>query len=459
MFLSGKMRRLIIIGLLIAISGHAIAQAQEFQKAELIEGPINSEGEEFNPRISPDGQTLYFTKTYSEENVGGKLAGQDIWFSKRVGVSWDTPENLKTLNNRDDNAIVGINNDGNRLFLINNYSAYPKRYLGLVSSEKVKGKKGWSRPKELPVEVKTPEKLYGFYVSPNEDIIVISMDGEESLGAEDLYVCLKEGDEWSKPIHLGNKINSTEYEFAPFLSKDRKTLYFSSTGFDGLGEADIYASHRLDSGWTNWSLPENLGPNINSDKFDAYFVLSDQGKAYFSSNRLGELSTLYTAERVKSIEVKPIAQKKAYKVSYFEKKDKAGKLIDITNLKNQRVSSDHLDDVAEHQVVYFDSNSTELTTNTRRTLQKVIKTMKEQGNVTLEIIGHADERGDEEYNNKLSRKRASTVHEYLFLYKVSSSRMKVSYFGESKLSSDGEVDALQWDRRVELIFKKVASDN
>ena len=62
---------------------------------------------------------------------------------------------------------------------------------------------------------------------------------------------------------------------APFLSDNDDTLYFSSNGFGGFGDADIFYSLRNGNSWDSWSEPVNLGSVINSPKFDAYFTIFD----------------------------------------------------------------------------------------------------------------------------------------------------------------------------------------
>ena len=124
------------------------------------------------------------------------------------------------------------------------------------------------------------------------DVIVISYAGPKSLGEEDLYVSLKQNEKWTAPIHLGSKINSSGFEISPFLSKENDTLYFSTNGRGGQGDADIFFAVRNSDSWTDWSTPVNIGPQINSTKFDAYFTISD-GFFYWSSNRDSERSDIY----------------------------------------------------------------------------------------------------------------------------------------------------------------------
>ena len=91
---------------------------------------------------------------------------------------------------------------------------------------------------------------------------------------------------WSKPRNLGPNVNTRQADFAPFLAADDKTLYFASEGRGGYGKSDLFYCKRLDSTWTKWSAPRNLGPVVNSPDFDAYFTLSaaDDDAYLVSSN-------------------------------------------------------------------------------------------------------------------------------------------------------------------------------
>ncbi len=450
------MFKIILIALGITLSTVIYSQELTFYEVERLGDAINTESGEFNPIISADGNILFFTRTYSEENIGGQLAGQDIWYAKRINDLWSDPVNLAGLNNSDDNAVVGISENGNKLFLINNYTAYSRRTLGLVSVDRVKSKKKWGRLTEIPVMVTVPENLYGFYVTPDEEAIVISMEGDKTLGKEDLYISTKSNGKWQNPKHLGNVINSSGFEISPFLSADKKTLYFSSTGFGGQGDADIFYSTRLDDSWDNWSIPQNLGTAINSPYFDAYFVIHNNETAYFSSNRGSELNEIFQAKiQIKKEEV-PIAtvtKENIEKISIQLKKDLNG-LVSNSGLKGVNVKEDDSDLLPSYEVIYFNTASAELSTESRKKLQKVIEVLNEREDLILDIVGHTDETGNVGFNAILSEKRAEEVKKYLVFYQVDASRLAIKAVGETQTLADGEVDELRWDRRAELIFRK-----
>ncbi|MEL7148104.1 MAG: hypothetical protein AAFO69_17140, partial [Bacteroidota bacterium] len=140
------------------------AQHYEFTKARKLGDVVNSTAEEINPRVSEDGETLYFTRAFSKKNRGGLYSGQDIWYSQKEGGQWEDSKNLKALNNADNNAVIGMNESASKLYLINNYTAHPRRIQGVVYTSK-SDKNKWSDVEELPVQVEVQNDHYGFFLS------------------------------------------------------------------------------------------------------------------------------------------------------------------------------------------------------------------------------------------------------------------------------------------------------
>ena len=258
-----------------------------------IGGTVNTfDAEESIPVFSRDSSTLYFVRTFDPNNKGGEY-DQDIWYSTRNGDgSYTDCKRLKSLNNKYNNAIVGMGENGNVMYLLNAYDGKKDFEKGIAQS---KGSgKGWAKPEKITIpNLDIEGDAYGFHVSSDGNTIIISQNGPQSSGEEDLYVSEKASSGWSDPLHMGNVINSTGFEISPFLSETKDTLFFSSNGMGGEGDADIFYSVKQGS-WTDWSVPVNLGAPINSEKFDAYFTRSGD-QVYWSSNRSNVLSDIYTA--------------------------------------------------------------------------------------------------------------------------------------------------------------------
>ena len=283
--------KLIIAALFTGICGITNAQFWNYSEPIKIGGTVNTvESEESIPVFSKDSSILYFVRTYDATNKGGDQ-DQDVWFSRKDGAGkYNDCERLTDVNNKYNNAVLGLNSNGTAMYLLNSYEGKKDMLKGIAKSDG--GGSKWSSPKAIEIPTLDIEGgYYGFHVNGNETAIIISHAGPGTMGEEDLYVSTKNGSSWSEPVHMGSAINSTGFEISPWLSETEDTLYFSSNGFGGEGDADIFYSVKQGS-WTSWSEPINVGPVINSPKFDAYFSHSHD-QAYWSSNRDSELSDIW----------------------------------------------------------------------------------------------------------------------------------------------------------------------
>lgn len=288
--------KLIFIFILATLYSRVSAQDYKFVDAEKLGDEINSEYEESAPVFLPEINVLYFTRALHPENKGGETAGQDIWMSELQGDRFSVATNeFPELNNLLNNAVIGASKTGKRLFLLSTYEKKLKLQKGFSYSYAADGV-NFNRPTKLDVDgLVFKSEFYGGSIHVSGDILLISMNSKDSKGEEDLYVSFKEGENgWSEPIHLGDSINTSGYEISPFLSEDKQTLFFGSNGHGGLGDCDIFYATRLDSSWTNWSKPKNLGAPVNSSGFDA-FPYVFQEVIYFASNRDAEFSDIYRA--------------------------------------------------------------------------------------------------------------------------------------------------------------------
>jgi OOP family OmpA-OmpF porin len=121
---------------------------------------INSEAEESMPLVSSDGKTMYFVRSFYKGNRGGKFAGQDIWVSKLEGDKWSTPTNqLGLLNNKKNNAVIGIGADNKTLFLLDTYGTSSN---GVAFSRYFNNK--WTKPESISIKGITKDGFKGFYM-------------------------------------------------------------------------------------------------------------------------------------------------------------------------------------------------------------------------------------------------------------------------------------------------------
>jgi len=104
-------------------------------------------------------------------------------------------------------------------------------------------------------------------VSSDGSLMIFSSDRLPTSGGLDLFVTRLSDDDWSKPLNLGESINSSGHEWFPFLDK-MNNLWFSSTGHSGYGGFDIYI---CPYNGTGWGFPQNLGEAINGPQNELGF--------------------------------------------------------------------------------------------------------------------------------------------------------------------------------------------
>ncbi len=445
----------LLVVLLIGRLSMAWSQEKKLSVPVKLSDNINTRYDESNPLLSTDGKTLYFVRTGDPSNVGGKNAGQDIWYSTLENGEWLKASNdFQLLNNGDNNAVIGVNQHGNKLFLINTYSPHARRTRGVVSTTLVENK--WTAPRELGLDVKALSDFYGFYMTPEEDLLLISMMSHESLGEEDLYMSMKnEGNSWTTPLHLGAVVNSPGYEMSPFLSADRKTLYFASSGHGGYGDADIFKSERLDDTWQSWSTPQNLGEGVNSEGFDAFYV-EYEDRAFFSSNRGAKQSDIYTFDIV--------AEKKeqapgAVATSGEEAEEEEPEITEAAaeeEIEEVIESAPKPEPVNRNFTIYFGFDTYAIDAAGEKVLDEVLALVKNHEVPGLQLEGHADNQGPKEYNLALSEKRARAVQQYLSERAGEQLDISIRAAGDDHpVASNDLLEERKKNRRVEISFEQV----
>lgn len=247
---------------------------------------VNTHYSEVQPVVSHDGKTLYFTRKAYPKNVGS--SNDDVWYSERdANNTFSQSQNLgRPINNTDYNSVAGFSADGKKMVAFGKYNASGEN-AGDGFCEFTKTESGWGSPHNLDIKnyYNLNEHCESSY-SPDGSVLILTIERRDTYGGKDIYVSLKQSDgSWSAPFNAGKVINSYADEISPFLAGDNKTLYFASEGHPGYGSSDVFMTRRLDDTWKNWSKPVNMGPEINSSEWDAYFTIDAKGEgAYMVSN-------------------------------------------------------------------------------------------------------------------------------------------------------------------------------
>ncbi|MFK7969385.1 MAG: OmpA family protein, partial [Bacteroidia bacterium] len=495
------MRRLLLILCLVPLLLPA-------QRLERMGSAINSSiAPDYYPQISSSGKLFFFIRFGHPGNVTS--SDEDIWYSeKQADGTWSKAKNAGApLNNNNSNGVVSISADENTLYVANTYNADGSFKGGGISySERTAD--GWSVPKPIIIRqyYNNSNNLQNFCFSPSRKQLFLSLQRRDSRGKVDLYVCFREKEGiYSPPVNLGSDINTPNDEFSPFMAADNRTLYFSSNRYGGEGKADIYVSRREGDSWKKWSTPENLGPIINSEGFDAFFSVTPNGKhAYFARRidgdddifrvTLNESNTrpdptvlvqgvvrnestgdpLAAEIRYYDIETseemglaRSSAVDGAYKVLLpagrrysfrAERKDffPISENLDLKKtVKYGEMKRDlrlvPLEKGSEIRLnnLFFATGKAELNSSSKLELDRLVRFLEENPDIRIEINGHTDSQGGLETNQTLSEDRASAVVVHLLTKGITPDRLNSRGFGESKpVASNTTTKGRAQNRRV-----------
>lgn len=253
-------------------------------------GPeINSEAAEYGPLISSDEKILIYTsRRLTEENKLDPTGEpfENIYYSEKNEVgNWLSSRTIGSkVNTESHDAAVGLSPLGDRLFIFRSNA----NLIGgdIYESYRQNGK--WTTPMIMPDEINNLESIEpSASMSLDGKTFYFSSNREGGYGGFDIYRVVKLPDgSWSLPVNLGPEINTVHDDDGPFIHPDGKTLYFSSEGHRNMGGFDIFKSYINEEGI--WSKPENLGYPTNTTKDDVFFVISaNEQHGYYSSDKAG----------------------------------------------------------------------------------------------------------------------------------------------------------------------------
>jgi hypothetical protein len=252
-------------------------------------GPtINTKYHEYVPVISADESVLIFTSR-RPGSTGGKLDPfgrhyEDIYISVKQEGKWSRPEGISPNINTDNyDACVGLSSDGFTLIIYKTNEDYTGGDLYWTTLDGDE----WQVAEKYGEGINSANLEPSASLSADGNKIYFSSNRPGGYGGLDIYRAVKFPDgKWSLPQNLGPAINTEAHEDAPFIHPDDKTLYFSSQAHETMGGYDIFKSEVDENG--AWSKPKNLGYPINTTDDDRYFVLSADGrKGYYSSGKDG----------------------------------------------------------------------------------------------------------------------------------------------------------------------------
>ncbi|PZD76392.1 OmpA family protein, partial [Mesonia sp. K7] len=432
--------------------------ADDFSKATLLPGEVNTKYHEGTIAISPDGNTMYFTRNdYTDgdyEKSSNGIGQLKLYTAKLVEGVWDDVQEVPFNNSEYSTGHPALSPDGNTLYF--------------------------------------------------------SSDMPGGFGMSDLYkVTVNADGTFSEPVNLGGDINTPGKESFPFIDQEG-TLYFSSDGHLGLGGLDIFA---IDEGKTSLADVTNMGQPINSTADDFAFSYDRTAKmGYVSSNR-GSKDVLVANDEIYRVgEVEPelhlivkvinsengalianadvdvyndagmklagkqtnasgltdfnLPGKKKYELQVNAEEYESGSASVEEDAGEELTVVVELDPIermiTKEEVILnpilFEFDKATITPEGAMELDRLVAVMKKHENMVIFVRSHTDNRGSDTYNLDLSERRAQSTVQYVISKGIDESRISGQGFGENdpkiKCGSNCTEEEHQTNRRSEFKIVK-----
>jgi len=442
---------------------------------------FNSRRADYSPMyLDRSLDQIYFTST-TEKSTGihkSEITGMkkgDIWFAaKNERGEWKRPEPVEgELNTEFDEGTPAFSPDGSTMYL-SRARREPNANTGVEIFTSQRSDAKWSAPVKFEITADTLSNYAHPAVSPDGQWLYFSSDMPGGSGGRDIWrINLKE--RVGSLENLGEWINTPGDEMFPTFRSD-SVFYFSSNGHPGYGGLDIFRAEQTRSG--GWKVT-NMGTPVNSSSDDFGMTFGEGESGFFTSNRgdnrgydhlfsfeLPELKILISGwvldrdeEPIPNAVIRIVGndgsnQKQIARDdgSFSFPLDRGVSYVMMAGAKGylnakQEFTSDIAEEDAEYGIdfilasitkpvvienIFYDFDKASLRPESKAALDEMAQVLRDNPNVTIEMASHTDRKGTDEYNIKLSSRRAKSVIDYLISVGIAPERLQSQGYGESR---------------------------
>ena len=232
---------------------------------------INTKRSEFNPFISENGRTLYFTSNKTYDSDLQELI-RNIYYSN-FSDTWGKLKSIgKNINTSENESITSLSKDENTIITHVTFMGEPG---DLLISEK--DKKRYGKLSEFNNSINSKFDEQSGDLSKNGDTLFFCSNRPGGYGGLDIYFSVKLPDNsWGNPQNIGSRINTAYDETYPQINKSGNILNFASNRPESMGGFDIFSSHLINS---EWAEATNFGYPINN-AYDNYTISYSRSMRY-----------------------------------------------------------------------------------------------------------------------------------------------------------------------------------
>ncbi len=397
--------------------------------------------------LSFDGLTIY---NYRSVNEG------DLYYSTVKDGKWGEPKPMEGINSKYRESHVAISFDNKTAYFV---SDRPGGFGGkdIWKATRMVDNK-WGNIENLGASINTQYEEDGVFIHPDGKSIYFSSQGHNTMGGYDIFRATYEDGKWTTPENVGYPVNSPDDDIFFVLSADGKHAYLSSVKEGGYGMQDIYVitpyENKKQKPFDVVLFKGSVIDKETREPLDATVEIVDNstGMVMFSNQvdaKRGFLVSLPTGKKGKNYGIAVESNGYLFYSENFDLIKREGfdeyeKIIELEKIK--------IGSTFTLNNVFFDFDKSVLKSESITELNRALKVLKEHPEIKIEIEGHTDWIGTDEYNMDLSERRADAVKTYLVKNGLEAKRIiKVTGHGESKpVDENGTDEGRAHNRRVEF---------
>lgn len=392
----------------------------KWKPVEPLEGDVNTDYDEGACSITPDGKTMYLTVCRTDPQYP-RMA--EIWSSQRGDAKWSKPAQLNiTRDTLSSYAHPAPSPDGEWLYFT---SDMPGGSGGLdIWRIQIKGDHGFGILENLGEDINSPGNECFPAFRPNGELYFSSDGRPDGMGGLDLYRAMEDtvSGHWTV-VHLPAPMNSFADDFGITFEGLHNRGFFSSgrstggRGWDKIYEFSFPEVLQTVKGWVyeqdGYELPEAVVYMVGSDGTNEKLSVLSDGS--FEKPLKPGISYLFLATCKGFLNVRNELR------------------ADTLEVEKQHVLQFPLPSISVPVLVrnvFYEFDKADLTENSRAALDRLTAMLKENPNVTIELAAHCDYRGNDDYNLRLSQRRAESVVRYLTEHGIAADRLTAKGYGE-----------------------------
>jgi OmpA-OmpF porin, OOP family len=422
-----------------------------WKSPESISKNINTQLNEGTCAISADGRKLIFTSCSGRDGIGSC----DLYESRRVGETWTTPKNLgRNVNSYEWESQPSLSADGRTLYFVSDRRSGLGRRDIWVSTLDDAG--NWTKAINAGKPVNSQFDEISPFIHVNDRSLYFASNGLPGFGGYDIFYCERDSAQWGSPQNIGSIINDHEDQFSLFITAEGKKGYYSheETLPSGLSrskifEVEIPSEHQIKfrSNYVKGIIRDKISQLPLTAKIELINIENNKTVSLVESD---SISGEYLMVLTQGAEYALYVNKRGYLFKSFN-----FNYSEISDFKPIEINID-LEKASEGSMailnnIFFDLDKFDLKPKSIPELQKIIRFMKENPQVRVEVSGHTDNSGQASYNKQLSEKRALSVYDYLLQKGVDKNRLLPKGYGSEKPIATNESEiGRQQNRRIEF---------